>query len=503
MLRPAGSPGESRRGDAVAIMQEETGSLPEDDRFLRIEQHGIDFIPETERWAKPRDLFGMWAGASFNVEYFVYGVILITFLGVDFAQAVFVTIVGNLSFLLLGFASLQGPQTGTTVFTINRAPFGPNGSRTIAVFNWLTMVGFEALGLILIVFAAEVLSIKAGFEPGTVAKVVFVIVGVAIQLWLPLLGHATIVKSLRTMIVPFIVLYGILAVLTLGKTDFHTVHVGAGWETMMAALAFTIVLSGVGWTECGNDYSRYLQPSAKRSSIVGWVFLGTAVPEILIMLLGVCVGTYTHGQLAGSNPFVAFVTPHITVFAAGFVVPFLLVAIVQLFAINSLDLYSSGVTLQAIGVRVKRWQAVIIDTTVCLVVTIYAVFDASLSNLLRDFADIVIVWIAPWLAIFLTDWLLRGRRYDVASLQRTDPGSRYYRNSGFFWPGIAAQLLGMTAAIEGLAPTFGLPAWLHEMSVHLGGADFSVFTGMGVAALAYLVLGGRRVRVEADQAARR
>ncbi|HWD24078.1 MAG TPA: cytosine permease, partial [Acidimicrobiales bacterium] len=293
---------------------------------------------------------------------------------------------------------------------------------------------------------------------------------------------------------------GVLAGLTLGKTDFHSVHVGAGWETVMAALAFTIVLSGVGWTECGNDYSRYLPPTAKRSSIVGWVFLGTAVPEILIMLLGVCVGTYTHGHLAGSNPFVAFVTPHVHVFAAGFVIPFLVVAIVQLFAINSLDLYSSGVTLQAIGVRVKRWQAVIIDTTVCLVVTIYAVFDASFSNLLRDFVDIVVVWIAPWLAIFLTDWLLRGQRYDVRALQRTDAGSRYYRNGGYFWPGLGAQFLGMAAAVEGLATPFRIPAWLHLVSVHLGGADFSVFMGMGVAALAYLLLAGRRVRAEADEA---
>jgi purine-cytosine permease-like protein len=95
----------------VAIAEHDVGSLPEGDRFFHIEQHGIDFIPENERWAKPRDLFGMWAGASFNVEYFVYGVILITFLGVDFAQAVFVTILGNLSFLLLGVASLQGPGT--------------------------------------------------------------------------------------------------------------------------------------------------------------------------------------------------------------------------------------------------------------------------------------------------------------------------------------------------------------------------------------------------------
>jgi NCS1 family nucleobase:cation symporter-1 len=486
----------------VAVVEQRGAEpRPGGDRAFRIEQHGIDFIPEAERWAKPRDLFGMWAGASFNVEYFVYGVILITFLGVDFFQAVLVTIVGNLSFLLLGVASLQGPQTGTTVFTINRAAFGPNGSRLIAVFNWLTMVGFETEGLILIVFAAEVLTLKAGFHPGDPAKVLFVVIGVAIQLLLPLLGHATIVKSLRLLIAPFVVLYCALAALTLGKTDFHTVRVGAGWETMLAALAFTIVLSGLGWTECGNDFSRYLPPNAKRSAIVGWVFLGTAVPETLIMLLGIAVGTYTKGALAGGNPFAAFVTPGVTVFATGFVVPFLLIAIVQLFAINSLDLYSSGVTLQAIGLRIPRWQAVLIDTTICLAITIYAVFNSSFSKLLGDFVAVVVVWIAPWLAIYLTDWLLRGRRYDAAELQRTDPASLYYRRGGIFWPGLVAQVVGMLAAFEGLAATFALPRWLHWVNVSLGGADLSVFLGMAVAALVYVALGGTAVRAEAEVAA--
>ena len=58
-----------------------------------------------------------------------------------------------------------------------------------------------------------------------------------------------------------------------------------------SGLAFTIALSGLGWTENGNDYSRYLPRNASKPAIVGWVFLGTAVPEILVMLLGAAVGT--------------------------------------------------------------------------------------------------------------------------------------------------------------------------------------------------------------------
>jgi purine-cytosine permease-like protein len=70
------------------------------DEAFRIEQHGIDQIPVSERWASPRAVAGMWAGASVQVEYFIYGAILMTF-GVSFGQALALIIIGNLSYFLL------------------------------------------------------------------------------------------------------------------------------------------------------------------------------------------------------------------------------------------------------------------------------------------------------------------------------------------------------------------------------------------------------------------
>ena len=89
---------------------------------------------------------------------------------------------GNLSYFLLGLCSLQGPNAGTTVFAINRAPFGPNGSRPISVFNWLTQIGFEVEGLILIVGAGLVLMIKARLPaPATRPRSSSSIIAVLIQ----------------------------------------------------------------------------------------------------------------------------------------------------------------------------------------------------------------------------------------------------------------------------------------------------------------------------------
>ena len=241
---------------------------------------------------------------------------------------------------------------------------------------------------------------------------------------------------------------------------------GAGWQTYMVGLAFTITLSGLGWAECGNDYSRYLPPEASKKAIVGWVFLGTAVPEILVMTLGAVVGTFLASVGTSANAFLPFV--HQSFIPAWFVVVFLLFAMVQLFAINSLDLYSSGVTLQALGVKVKRYQAVIIDSVICLGVTIYAIFDSSFSTYLRDFVDVVIVWIAPWVAIYLVDWGMRKWRYVPSELQRVDRGSLYWSKGGVHWPAIIAQLVGMVASMAALSPTFSVPHWVNPITIPLG-----------------------------------
>jgi NCS1 family nucleobase:cation symporter-1 len=494
--RPIGA---VRQEETVATTLEEA-ALPASDQAFRVESHGIDHIPVAERWARPRDVGGMWAGASVQIEYFIYGAILMTF-GFTFAQAVSLIVIGNLSYFLLGLCSLQGPQTGTTVFAINRASYGPNGSRLISFFNWVTQIGFEVEGLILIVGASLVLAIKAGFSPGDPAKVVFVILAVLIQAILPFLGHATILKTLRALVIPFVILFAIVLGFTLPHATVHGVAHGADWQTYMEGLAFTITLSGLGWTECGNDYTRYCAPESSKPAIVGWVFLGTAVPEILVMLLGAGVGTFLTSVGTSSNAFLPFV--HQSAFPGWFVDAFLIFAILQLFAINSLDMYSSGVTLQAMGAKVKRYQAVLVDCALAFVVTMIAVFNTSFNTYMKDFVDIVIVWIAPWAAIYLVDWALRRFRYVPAELQRTDRGSLYYRTGGVFWPAIIAQVVGMLAALSSLSATFSLPHWLnsvtHATADHAGyGADFSVYMGMGVAAIVYLILGWRAVRTQAD-----
>lgn len=104
--------------------------IPQEYAAFKIEQRGIDLIPDAERKMTPGGLFWLWAGAVFNVEFFFYGTFIMTF-GLSVTQAVAAILIGNLFYALLGFASLQGPRTGTTAFMVSRAPFGQNGNRSL------------------------------------------------------------------------------------------------------------------------------------------------------------------------------------------------------------------------------------------------------------------------------------------------------------------------------------------------------------------------------------
>ena len=132
-----------------------------------------------------------------------------------------------------------------------------------------------------------------------------------------------------------------------------------------------------------------------------------------------------------------------------------------------------------------------------------SIFSASFTQYLSDFVDIVIIWIAPWCAIFLVDWALRRYRYVPSELQKTGRDSLYWRNGGVFWPALVAQVVGMFAAISALSATFHLPRWLNLVTSHTRdafgfGGDFSIFLGMGVGGAVYLILALRAVRTEAD-----
>ena len=446
----------------------------------RVETRGIDHVPAEERYGTIRQLGGMWTGALFNITNVVYGALVVS-IGLDLTQAVIVILIANSTWLITGLASLVGPAAGTTTFSSSRAAFGINGNRALAVCNWMLQVGYEAVDLSLITLAALALLDKAGVHSSGGLKVVLVVVGAVLQSLLPLLGHRSIIRALRALLGPFAVLFVILSVLVLMKIHLGHSH-PATWSLWFGGLALATSSSGLGWAMNSSDFSRYLPQDTSRGRILGTVTLAGALPVTALMILGAAVGTVLN---SASDPISGL--PH--AFAGWFVVPYLLAVILQLLAVNALDLYSSGVTLLALGIKVTRFQAVAIDAVISGAITLAIVLSGSFNTYLSDFLLFMIVWFAPWVAIYCVDYLLRRGRYDIASLAGS---GRYHRPGGCHWPGLVAQAAGSAVSLCCIYTS----VWVGPICKSMGGTDLSVPAGFLVGGGLYVLLAGRSVREE-------
>jgi len=121
------------------------------------------------------------------------------------------------------------------------------------------------------------------------------------------------------------------------------------------------------------------------------VAIGGYIPSTVLSLLGAAL--YTIPAVAAGGGGAVSGLPH--AFPGWFLWPHLVFMIVQLFAINSVDLYSSGLTPQAILPRIRRWQCVLLDTTVAGALTGWTVFSNGFNTFLTDFLEFMLIWIGP------------------------------------------------------------------------------------------------------------
>lgn len=87
------------------------------------------------------------------------------------------------------------------------------------------------------------------------------------------------------------------------------------------------------------------------------------------------------------------------------------------------------VTLQAIGIPLKRWGYVLIDTVISGGVTALVIFKGNFYRDLSGFLDYIVVWLGPWFGILLVDYLISRGRYDVLSLAE--------KRGAFYWRKVA------------------------------------------------------------------
>ncbi|GAA3530865.1 cytosine permease [Nonomuraea rosea] len=390
---------------------------------MAVEQNGINAVPEAERRGRPRDLFWPWAGSNLSLFGIAFGVYIVG-LGLGVLPAIITGAIGYaLSFLLVGLVAIGGARSGVPTMTLGRAPFGYHGNKLPTAFSYISNVGWE---IVLVTLSAQsgkaILARLAPGVPATTATALCFAVAAVVVIVVGVYGHAMIMAVQRYLTYVFVVLtvvYLVLMAPKLGVSLESTAGPG-GWA---GGIIFAMTLLGLGWVNCGADYSRYLPSSSRPRSVALWTMLGGALPPMVLLVFGVL--------LAGGDPKLAAVASVDPVAAlAGalptwFLLPYLLTAIGGFLAGAIMDIYSSGLSMLALGVPVRRHYAVLIDGVLMVLGGYYLLFvSTSFLGTFQAFLAIAGVVMAAWVAIFLVDmWRLRagGAAYDERLLRAGAP----------------------------------------------------------------------------------
>jgi len=391
---------------------------------LQLEFNGTNVIAESERSGKASSLFWPWCGANVSLLALSYGSFFLGF-GISFWQATCAAILGTtLSFLLVGFSSLAGKKSNAPTMVLSRAVFGVKGNIVPGLMSYLVFVGWETVLVSLATLATGTIFMRIGDIDRNLAMVIGFAVAVTLTMYGGVLGHKVIMRLQKylTLVTSFATV--IYIVLTFDEIAWDKVSAipSGNTQAFIGALIFGITGIGLGWVNTAADYSRYLPRTTSSKSVVGWTVLGASIVPIMLVIYG--------AALSGSDPKLSEAIAMDPIGALTALLPtwylafFALIAILGLVGGAILDLYSSGLTLLAIGVPVKRHIAALFDGAIMLVGSIYLVWIAD--NFFYPFQGFLItlgVPIATWSAIFVTDVLLRKRAYSETDLYKE--GGKY------------------------------------------------------------------------------
>jgi nucleobase:cation symporter-1, NCS1 family len=464
---------------------------PDADRAWSIETNGINPIAEQERHGRPIELFWIWCAANIGILDITYGAFLVTFFGLDLAQAIPVMIVGTvLSFLLVGFISLAGKRANAPTLVVSRAPFGVFGNGLPTIISYVSFLGWEILLTALAVLAAQSIMQRLGAPSGTATVAIAFVIVAGVTIVLALLGHATIARVQVWFTYAFAVLTVVFVILEAKHVSLHAVSSLPAGKPLAGVIGGTTVIMaglGIGWVNAAGDYSRYLPRRVSSASVVGWTTFGASVAPILLGIFGIF--------LAASNPGIASATNPIGLFAktlpVWFAVPYLLVAVGGLISATIMDVYSGGLNLLTLGLRTQRYKTVAIDACVMIAGNIYVLFIAK--TFFAPFEGFLItlgVLLAAWSGIFLADMaLLRWRSgYDEQKLYQVQSGR-------VNWSGVLALVIAGgvgLGAVTSSSPVFSWVGYLLGVmggkSGAVGGSSIGVIIALLLGAIAYMVL---------------
>ncbi|WP_406359852.1 cytosine permease [Streptomyces sp. NBC_00715] len=444
------------------------GSMPAAPGDLRVEGHGIEPVPESNRYGGPWRLFTVWFAPNLTMTGVFTGTIGIA-LGLDFRTALAAVVLGTVvGALPTAYLSTWGGLTGTGQLPLARLAFG----RAVALpglLQWLSSVAWDALiGL----FGGDALARLCGW-PFWVG----VLVMMAAQGALGVLGYEAIHRLQIVMTFVLAVAFAVIAWRMLDGVHPAATGSATGADHMGAfVLTSTIALSlSLSWAPYASDFSRYLPRTTSRPRMFWCTLLGLVVSFVAVQALGLWGASVLTDQTAAGVE---------ELLGGGVAGAFGLLA-VALAAVcsNAMNDYSGSLALQTLGVRIPRPVAAALAAALGFPLVLW-MHAADTTARFQNVLLFVGYWIPGFVAIVVVDWIARARERAGAPVDLAVETARRFPA----WP----SLLAFVAAFGAAVPFMDTGLYVGPVADALHGADLSYYVAFLVALALYTPLRLRR-----------
>jgi purine-cytosine permease-like protein len=443
-----------------------------------IELHSIDWVPDSERKGKVAHLGAIWFVGNINLTAMATGVTALS-LGAGLMWTVIATVIGSLfGTFFMAFHSAQGPQLGLPQLVQSRPQFGYLGAAlTVWVFALVNYVAYNTSDALLSGNAMNVLfgvNTNLGY-----------FIAACIAALIALYGYHLIHRINRWLTWPLIVIMVLLTVAAFRNPALPAHAFALGQFKAAAFMTVFVIVAGfqLGWAPYVSDYSRYLPASSSVRSTFWWTYLPSALSAIWVFVIGAVTDA-----AAGPNatPVQAFeaAASHLFRGFGQITVAGLLIGLLSVMAINQYGGMMSMISIRDSFKPVKPGRRIRVIGIGIMFVMVWAIAQFVGIDRFNTFYGNVLIFLAylftPWTAINLTDYFfVRRGLYSIKEIFR--PAGMYGR---WGWRGQVAYLVALLAMVPFMvtSPFTGFAARA------LSGIDYSIFVGLPVAGLLYLVL---------------
>lgn len=434
-------------------------------KIAAIEPGGVEAIPLDHRHGRPRDLLWTWSSPNLEFATIFVGALSVLYFGLDLPAAILAILLGNTAAAAFhAVLTRWGPQTGLAQMVIGRRAFGFAGNRLPGLLNAVLVgVGWFTVN-----------SVSGGFALAALTglpTLACVLVSAAVSLALAFCGYNLIhaVERYAFPLLAVIFVAGIAVIAPQANFSAPAAPIpGAFWIAVSASFGYTVA-----WAPFAADYARYLPPAdATRAGVFAAV--GVWGSSSVLQIAGAAAVTAV-GVAAWSpdNP-----TESYTSLLPDWLGTLTLLAIWGgALCANALNLYSSGLSFAAIGIRLPTAfsRAAIVAGVGVIGVVLAALALGDVASY-QNFLLVMGYWIAPWLGVVIAD------RITVRDVDPAEYTARSYRNPA----GPVAMILALVVSI-GLFSNQAL--YVGPVAAALPDlGDVTFVVGFAVAALVYAPL---------------